>query len=261
MKNTFKPLYLKLIALSGGLLGALLRIVLYTTAIDGTGLLQRGHWARTGLLALSVLLCVLLAAGCRLVPGSKHGKEQPQSLIAGIGCFLGAGGFLMTALSDRTAAVSGLDQVSVILSLLSAAALVYVGIHRCIGRKPSFAAHGLVCISFALRMVCQYRLWSSDPQLSDYNFYMLSHVGLMLTGYHFAALDAGEEQHRRLWFFGLISIFFCLTSLYGNMSGLFMLLCALWVLTNLPPIVQSKPKRISPTNENAAPQATDPEKR
>lgn len=234
MKLQFKFIQLQLFTLSAGLLGILLRVVLFTTGIDENGLLVSGHWARSGLLALSVLVCLVLAPGCAFgaVPGKHPGRSR--SLVAGAGCFLCAAGFLMSALADRRHISGGVDALSVVFGFVCAGALVFIGIHRCIGRIPHFSAHTLVSLGFATRMVCQYRFWSSDPQLSDYCFYMLSHVALMLTSYHWAANDAGLDGFRKLRFFGLLSVYFCMVSVYGSKSGLFMALCAIWVLTNLP---------------------------
>ena len=233
MKAQTKLIHLQLLTLSAGLLGILLRIVLYTTAMDETGMLLSGHWTRSGLLVLSVLVVLLLAAGCRFLALPAKQPGRPASLAAGFSCFLCAGGFLMNVLTNRPTFNGGTDYVSLVLTLLAAAGLVFIGIHRCIGRTPHYLAHTLVCLSFALQMIGQYRLWSSEPQLSDYCFQMLALVSLMLTSYHWASHDSGAGGDRRLRFYGLLSIFFSLVSVYGSTSGPFMGLCALWVMTNL----------------------------
>ena len=233
MKAQTKLIHLQLLTLSAALLGALLRIVLYSTAMDETGMLLSGHWTRTGLLVLSLATVLLLAAGCRLLPIPAKQPGRPASLLAGFGCFLCAGGFLMNILKNRPVFNGGTDYAALILSLLAAAGLVFIGIHRCIGRTPHYLAHTTVCLSFALQMIGQYRLWSSKPQLPDYCFQILALVSLMLTSYHWASRDSGAGGDRKLRFYGLLSVFFSMVSLYGNESGLFMALCALWVITNL----------------------------
>lgn len=234
MKSAAKSTHLILLTLCAGLLGLLLRMVLYTDAMEETGLLLSGHWTRSGLLGLSVLLFALLGAGCAFLAAPCNPAGRLPALTAGAGCFLCAAGFLMTALADRKYVEGGLDSVSVLLGFAAAAALVFIGIHRCIGRRPHYLSHTAVCLAFAVRMVSQYRFWSSDPQLSDYSFYMLSHVALMLTAYHVAACDAGIDGYKKPWFFGLLGIYCCLLAAYRCTSSLFMGLCAVWVLTNLP---------------------------
>ena len=229
MKLHVKFSQLQLLTLSAAVLGLLLRIVLFTTGMDQKGMLISGHWSTTGLLALSVMICGLLIPGCALLSDSGQVPGRFHRLVAGAGCFGAAGGFLLFPASFTAGNIPGTA-----LSFVCAASLVFIGIHRCIGRRPHFLAHVAVCLGFAIRMVSQYRIWSSDPQLADYCFYMISLVTLMLTAYHSAAFDAGMGGFRRLRFFGLISVYFCAVSLWGSDYSLFTVLCGFWVLTNLP---------------------------
>ena len=233
MKLKFKFSQLQLAALSAGLLGFLLRSVLYTTALDEQGLLVAGHWTQPFLLALSVLILVLAGFGCLLLPLPAKTPGRIQSLMAGAGCFAGAAGFLIVGLGNRLQISGALDRASLLLSFAAAAGLVFVGIHRCIGRKPHFAAHLAVCLALAIRMISQYRHWSSAPQLADYSFLILALVTLMLTAYHAASIDAGVSGWRLSRFYGLMAVFFSMVSAYGASDPLIPL-CGLWALTNLP---------------------------
>jgi len=234
MEHKASQTKLKLLILCAGLLGAELRMVLYATAIDRKGLLIDGHWAATAVLVLTFLVLGMLVFCCRRIRGPQDYRDSyPASLIPALGSLICALGFLVTGLRDLKEVTLSLDRIAAWLSILSAAALVYAALCRALGKRPFFGAHALVCITFALRMVCQYRLWSSDPQLQDYVFYMLSHVGLMLTAYHLSAFDAGLGHHRTLWFLGLASTYLSLLSVYGCKNRLFMLCCALWALTCL----------------------------
>ena len=230
MKLQVKFSQLQLLTLSAAVLGLLLRIVLFTTGMDHKGMLISGHWARMALLALSFMICGLLIPGCALLADSGQIPGRFRCLMAGAGCFGAAAAFLMSPIS----LAAGPEFLGTCLSFLCAAAFVFIGIHRCIGRQPHFIVHVAVCLGFAIRMVSQYRIWSSDPQLSDYCFYMISLVALMLTAYHCAAYDAGMGGFRRLRFFGLMSVYFCAVSLWGSDYCLFSVLCGFWVLTNLP---------------------------
>lgn len=234
MEHKANQTKLKALILCAGLLGAELRMVLYTTAMDHKGLLIAGHWAATAVLVLTFLVLGVLVFCCRRIRGPQDYRDSyPASLIPALGSLICAVGFLVTGLGDLKEVTLSLDRIAAWLSILSAAALVYAALCRALGKCPFFGAHALVCITFALRMVCQYRLWSSDPQLQDYVFYMLSHVGLMLTAYHLSAFDAGLGHHRTLWFLGLASTYLSLLSVYGCKNRLFMLCCALWALTCL----------------------------
>ena len=233
MKLKFKFSQLQLAALSAGLLGFLLRSVLYTTALDEQGLLVAGHWTQPLLLALSVLVIVLFALGCLLLPKPANTPGRLQSLAAGFGCFVGAAGFLSVAIFKDFSAPGIFNLSSGVFSIAAAASLVFIGIHRCIGRAPHFAAHLLVCLAMGIRMISQYRLWSSAPQIADYCFLILALVTLMLSAYHAASIDAGVSGWRLSRFYGLMAVFFSMVSAYGASDPLIPL-CGLWALTNLP---------------------------
>lgn len=235
MKPNAKTEHIKHLILSAGLLGGLLRALLYLTGTDEKGLLIPWHWAHVGLWAVTAATAVGIVFLCRSIQGSeKYEHSFPVSAAGAAGCAFCAFGMLMSGISGLKNAASSLDVMVVVLSFASAAALGYVGVCRLTRAKPFLAAHAVVCVFLALRMVCQYRIWSSDPQLQDYCFHMAAHVGLMLTAYHFAAFDAGMGSHRKLWTLGLATVYLCLISLYRNQDMLFVLTCGIWVFTNLP---------------------------
>lgn len=250
MEHKSNQVKLKALILCAGLLGAALRAVLYTTGIDEKGLLVTGHWAHTAVLVLTLLVSGVLIFCCRNIRGPESSRDSyPASLVPALGALVGAAGFCMAGLSGLKEASFLLDRVTAWLCIGSAAALVYAAGCRFAGRLPFFGAHTLVCVTFALRMVCQYRLWSSDPQLQDYVFFMLAHVGLMLTAYHLSAFDAGMGHHRTLWFLGLGSSYLSLLCLYGCKNRLFMLCCGLWALMSLSNLTPRQ-RRIRPAMEN-----------
>lgn len=246
MKLSIKPEHLKYGVLGAGLLGALLRMLLYTTGTDEKGLLVTGHWAHITIWVLTFAVTGVLILCCRKIEGpEKYEDCFPTSAGGAAGAFLCAIGFLLTALSGIRQISSTLDIAAAVMGFISAAALACIGICRLFRIKPLFLCHAIVCVCFALRMVCQYRVWSSDPQLQDYCFYMAGHVGLMLTSYHLAAFDAGLGRHRILWFLGLASAYLSLLCLYGSQNSLFMLVCAIWVLSNLTNLTV-RPRRVRP---------------
>ena len=235
MKLSTKPEKLKLLILGAGLLGGLLRALLYATGTDEKGLLVPGHWAGIALWILTAAVGVILALTLRKIPNPDAcGDACPASVLSAGGSFLAAVGFLVSGLSGWGRTASSMDSAVGGLSLLSAAALGYVGFCRLTRKKPIFLCHAAVCVCFALRMVCQYRSWSSDPQLQDYCFHMTAHVCLMLASYHMAAFDSGAGRRKTLWFLGCAGAYLCLVSLWGNREPLFMVLCGIWLLTALP---------------------------
>lgn len=223
---------LKYLIFCAGSLGALLRAVLYLTGTDSKGLLVSGHWAHIAVWVLTGLMALPVALFCRNIQSSSGtGRSSPASVA---GCLAAAAGFVAASLPDWRSALMPLEKAAAMAGFASAAALVYIAVCRFLDRAPHPLSHGLICVTFALRMVCQYRLWSSDPQLQDYCFYMGAHVALMLTAYHFAALDAKLGTLRQLWFLGPAAAYLSILCLWGSGNTLFLLCCAVWVLTNLP---------------------------
>ncbi len=235
MKKSSNPQQLKYAVAGAGVLAAMLRTLLYATGTDEKGLLATGHWAHAALWALTLAVAVALVVFCRHLRAPEYDFQcYPPSAAGAMGCLLCAAGLAVDALFQLGQIRYPLDLLTLVSSAAAAVSLGYVGLCRMAGRKPVYLGHALVCICFALRMVSQYRTWSSDPQLMDYCFLMAALVGLMLTGYHLAAFDAGFGRHQPLWFIGLASVYLCLAGLYRAESPLLLILCAIWVLTNLP---------------------------
>lgn len=232
MPLTVKSANLKYLILGAGGLGLALRALLYATGVDARGLLVRGHWAEIGLWLVTAVTVLGIFLLTRPITGSKHyQKAFPKSPAAAAGCVAAAAGILLNVAPGSRG--TSLETAELVLAGIAIVALLVLAFCRFTGRKPSALFHCLVCIYLALRMVGQYRLWSSIPQLQDYCFYLGAHVALMLTAYQFAAFDAGIGNHRALWAWGLASMYLCCLSLVGDGQSLLMLCCGIWVYTNL----------------------------
>lgn len=231
MKLTVKPQLLKYLILGAGGLGLALRVILYATGIDGRGLLVQGHWAHIALWLLTLAAAAAILLSTRKLEGTAD--SHPASLSAAVGAFAAAVGIGLTTVSEFAEFSNRLHLIVWVLGLCSTVAMVGIGVSRLTGRMPYFLLHAVVCVYFALRMVAQYQMWSSDPQLLDYCFYLSSYVALMLTAYHHAAFDADMGSHRSLWCFSLASVYLCCLSLKGNWDTLLLLGCGIWAFTNL----------------------------
>ena len=230
MKLSAKPELLKILTLSAGVLGLLLRVVLYAAGTDEKGLLVTGHWASVSLW----ILTALLAAGLFLLTRSIQGPEDyadahPVSFFGGAGAVAAAVTILIVTIGDfGTEAL-----LATLLGFAAAASLAAIAFFRLTGRKPLFLFHVVLCGFFAMRMVSQYRFWNSDPQLMDYVFYLSAYVLLMLASYQQAAFDADLGNHRNLWYFSLLSVYLCIVSLKGSADTWLILACGLWAFSNL----------------------------
>ena len=232
MKSFSLTRNLSLITLGAGLLGALLRLLLYVTAQDEKGLLVRGHFFSILLMILTAAVAVILFLGCRpLKGGTKYSFNFPSSLISAVGCFCGAAGLLIDAFSHMGGGL--LEAVTFLLGIAGAAALGFVGVCRYKGRNPSVLFHGIVCLYLALELVSIYQTWSSAPQLQDYAFSLLGCICAMLACYHDAAFTIHSGNRKQQAFFHLAAVYLCLVSLPENGSALFYLTLAIWMFTGL----------------------------
>lgn len=246
MKFTIKPKDLTYLTLGAGGLGLVLRILLYTTGMDDKGLLKSGHVANI----LIWLLTGLVLAGLFLLTRKITGPERyqdafPVSGVGAIGSVLAAAGILIDTISLLGNRVGLQDTICSIAGFIAVAALVLTGLCRLGGYKPSFLCHALLSAYFALRLVCQYRAWSWDPQLQDYCFQLFACVGLMLTAYYRAAFEADMGSHHKLWFVSLLTVFLCCMALAGKQDHLFYLTAAVWAWTNLSNLTV-RPRRRRP---------------
>lgn len=246
MKISVKPNTIKYLVLGAGALGLLLRYLLYATGTDDQGLLVRDHFARILIWLLTAVTLAGLFVLTRKITGPEPYRDRfPASTPGGIGCILAAGGTLLTTISEMPNATGSAELVCTVLGFAAALILLLLGICRLTGFEPGFLLHAVLCVYFALRMVAQYRYWSSDPQLMDYCFHLLACVGLMLASYHHAAFGAEMGSHRQLWFFSLAAVYLCCLTLAGPEDQLFYLTCGIWLFTNLTSLT-AKPRRQRP---------------
>ena len=232
MSLSRKSNQLKLLLTAAGLLGLLLRFVLLQTAIDEKGLLVTGHWANTGSWLLTAAMVGVIFFSLRHCTGPKdYNAAFPKSALRCAGSLVAACGFLLSGTAVVTAAK--FSAAEPILRIAAAVALAAVAYCHFRGKKPTLLLHGIVCLYLALRMVCRYQIWSSNPQLQHYAFYLGAHVTTLLGCYQLTAFDVDSGNHRSLWSWALAAVFLCLTAIPGSEEPFFLLCCALWMLTSL----------------------------
>lgn len=241
-----KPKQMKPLIAAAGILGLVLRAVLYRAGVDHKGLLISGYWADTAVWCLTAAVALVLLLWCRQLTGSKnHHKAFPASVFAAAGSVAAGIAFGISPVGNTPSQSFAL--LELVLRLAAAGSLIWVGYCRFRGKAPLFLFHGIVCMYLALRLVCQYRVWSADPQIQNYAFYLGAHVALMFTAYQLAAFDTGAGDHRRLWAAGLAGIYLSTVSVLPSEEPLFLVCCALWVWTNLSR--PSSRKRVKPTKK------------
>lgn len=245
MINTRMKL-LRTTVFSAGLLGMLLRALLYATAIDQKGLLAAGHWATWLILILTGLMLALLPVATWKAQGPKTYEDCfPGSALQGITSLMVAVAVTLRAIPDFSNAADSLELVASISGIVAGVAMAIVAICRFTGKQPNFLCHSALCLFFALQMVSQYRHWSADPQLMDYGFYLAAFICLMLTSYFLAGFEADMGSHRGIWLCSMAAPYFCLLALPESGDGALLIACALWALFCAPQS-QAKVRRQRP---------------
>ncbi len=233
MKNIIKHENLPFFTLICGGFGLALRLWHRSTAND-LGFLQRGHLSIVLLVALSaVFLAVLLLMTRDLKQGGKYRFNFPASQIGGFGAIAAAIGFALSALPDLFAFGDLLKMICALLGIFAAGALLFVGDCRRRNRRPNMLFHVLICVYLMLRLICMYRNWSADPQLTDYCFQLFAIICAMLAAYQRAAFDIGMGKRMPHAFFSLAGVYFCCISLAGPQDILVNLAMGIWLITDL----------------------------
>ncbi len=238
MNKLFPAPKLPIFVTVAGLLGMLMRIWLLADGIDKEGLLISGHpanilcWVITG-----VVLIGILAGTHRLLSAAKYEFNFPASIPGGIGTAAAAMGILISSIASI---LNGPDALSLTLSVLgfiSAAALAFLGYCRWKGERCSVLLHGIVCLYLMVYLLCQYRLWSANPQTQDYCFQLLGGVCLLLGVYRRACFDGNMGNRKSYVFFRLLGAYFCMVAIPGSDDPFFYLTGAVWSLTDLCSLV------------------------
>lgn len=224
------------VAAGAGLLGALLRGLLYRIGFDDRGILSDTHLLHLLTLGLTAAVTMYLAWNAFQTKGEIQDRPLARFLVGLLGSYF----LLLHGLTLFSRTMELLELVRFALALLSAlATTVFVlpfGIHR----RLRLVCLGLIVVSFGLDMLCRYQTWSGNPQLPDYFFHLLGGVMLSLGSYHTLALHTGLGKPRIQHFCCSMALFLCLLSLIGPDPWEFYLGGALWsaacALTPAPPV-------------------------
>lgn len=234
LKPILKRSALPYLILAAGGTGLVLRVLLYTLAIDSRGLLPRYHPLHVVTLLLTAAIAIGLAAVMGKLDGSNsYRKNFPASLPAGFASFCSAAWLLMVVFSLLEHVAGKLDMLLAILAFLSVPCLIFTGWCRIKGQRPLFLFHAVVFLFCALYMVCQYRVWSANPQLPDYIFHIFACVFLTLSAYYHTAFDVGAGRRRMQLFCSLMAAYLCFLALVGSGDGRFYFGGGVWALGNL----------------------------
>lgn len=250
MNDILKSKNLPVLTLGLGVLGLLLRWLLYRVGVDEKGLLMSDHILEILLWVLTAAVGALIIATVWKLDGSnRYADNFRASVESAAGAFLLAIGICITLLGDG-AAFTTLEKVRRLVGYLSVVSLIMAGICRFQGRRPLFVYHSLVCVFFAVHMVSRYQTWSGDPQLQDHVFNLFACVTLTLFAFYQAAFDVGSGKRRMQLGMGLLAVYSCLVVLANTEHWLLYLTGAIWTANNLCSLTPV-PRRHRETGEGA----------
>ena len=245
MKRRFNTLPILIFSILAGLGGLGLRLWLFRTGADDSGLLQNGHPATFALLGLS--LCVLLislfvATG---VPRDMHyGSMRYMRSFSAAGSVLAAAGVLIVALG------SVLPFPVRILGFATAIILLYqITLQE--KRTRNFYVCCGITVFLMLLPLSQYSLWCVGTQPLNYGYCVLASLSLLLASYHRAEAEMGIFHGKRMVFFCATGIFFGITCADSALGPLFAGI-ALWCgadLIRLKPVVHIRISLPEPVSE------------
>ena len=233
MSKFLKAFAMPILTALCGAVGAGLQVWLLGT-VDEKGLLAGGHIGQILLWILSIgVTAGLLFLTRPLVHGPKYSFNFPPSFIGGIGAMVAAAGVAFTAATMLLSKGDMLTTLTALAGFAGTICLVLSGTGRWKGMRMNVIVHSVVCVFFLLLLICQYRMWSSEPELQRYVFQLIATVLLMIGVYQRACFDGAMGSRKSYAFFRLTGAYFCFLAIPGSDLWLLYLTALVWSLTDL----------------------------
>ena len=255
MKKYLHPRFLPIIVPIASVLGFLLRLWTMGSGPDEEGLYapQTAAWVLLWIVTGLTLLSILLLSGRLKHPG-RYIDNFPKSVLGAAGCAVGAFGMMYSSLSNLNASGDLLANLTGVLGVISAVALLLTAFSRYQGQKPSFVMHVVPCLFLALRIFDRCKHWSNETQTAVFLFQFLASACVMLATYQLCCFDVNLGQRKSSLFWSLSGVYFCVLALPMGEEPVFYAGMALWLMTNLcsvRPLRVAKPEAAAPVQEEA----------
>lgn len=196
------------------LIGGGLRFWNLDVAVDGFGLPLSGQPSTLILILFSLLMVVpaFLFGRSSVVPdGKRHvmtftGSGFAVSLVGAVLLFVGA---MLSAGECLLFGGSTASLLMCMLGIVSAVCLMVVAYVRRSGKGSYPVAHLIPIVYLILKLILNFKDWSTDPVVLDYCFIFFALVFTLLAVYHGVGFlfDAGKP--RRVFFHSFMAIYFC----------------------------------------------------
>lgn len=252
MKRSQKNQLLPWLAPIMGVLGMTAMWSVYTFGTDGKGLIMPFHisviavWVITAATIGSLLFLLW-----DLPETSGHRRLFPDSRLAAVGTLAAAIGILATAVESLTAMNEPIRILSGILKLIAGIALIGLAWCRYKNIRGSFLSWTAATAYMLLRIMFEYRSWSTQPELMRYLFPLLASVCMALAMYHRTAFAVKLGSRRQFLFFSQLGAYCCLLSLPGAPAPFYAGM-AIWAMTDRCSLKAVKAKKTDAPPEAAS---------
>lgn len=232
MKRSLKNKILPWLAPVLGVLGMAAMWTVYTFGTDERGLILPLHIS-----ALAVWVITAAMAGSMLFllhdmeDTSGYRRLFPDSRLAAAGTLAAGVSILATVVESLTAMDEPVRILSGLLKIVAGLALIYLAWCRWKNVRGSFLAWAAVTAYMLLRIMFEYRSWSTQPALLRYLFPLLASVSMALAMYHRTAFNVKMGSRKQFLFFSQFGAFCCLLALPGTPAP-FYLGMAVWAMTD-----------------------------
>lgn len=129
---------------------------------------------------------------------------------------------------------AGTNLLVCFLGIIATLCIAVTAAERYRGVKPMLALHIIPCLYLVVKLIFDFRIWSVDPDITDYCFNLFASISAMCATYHMGGFCFDEGNRQLTAFWCLVSVIFSAVAsanatlvsvlLYGGM--------ALWLFIN-----------------------------
>ena len=243
MKRSQKNQLLPWLAPIMGVLGMTAMWSVQTFGTDDKGLIQPFHFSVIALWLVTIAMFgAILFLLWDMPETSGYRRLFPDSRLAAVGTLAAAIGILATAVESLTAMNEPIRMLSGILKIIAGIALIGLAWCRYKNIQGSFLSWAAATAYMLLRIMFEYRSWSTQPELLRYLFPLLASVSMALAMYHRTAFAVKMGSRKQFLFFSQVGAYCCLLSLIGDPAPFYAGM-AIWALTDRCSLKAVKPKK------------------
>lgn len=222
MKQRFTAPYI--LTLAFAVLAAGLRLWGLLTAVDIRGLPVMALPVYFLIGAAAVFVC-LAAALAHISPGRSGNRRCLRYGSRGMACGMLAAGLILagacTEFGEALLSGPGIsDPIICLLGLAGSACCFGVAWARGHGRTCHPAAELMPVLYLLVKLMLNFKSWSTDPIILDYCFKLFALIFVLLAVYQGAGFQFDQGKPRKTLFYGMLAVFFCAAAIMDGVMDL-----------------------------------------